>query len=189
MFKNPIDVCLGPVGYIFLLTYDDSTNESKVYRTQLHNPVDKIDLVHTVVAQQMWYVDKRLFFFQPDQQISFISFGSKELEKMRSKDEVVAFANSFGLHIEKKNHTLDQLRQRVKRKQDQLAKEYKTHKFSKTNVNIEDNPCYGALSLEEDSRKKGQATFYAYDHLKKEIQRLTPNSTGKFFYPFIIYQF
>ena len=41
MYTNPIDICIGPYGYLFMITYDNVKMESKIFKVQLHNPVAK----------------------------------------------------------------------------------------------------------------------------------------------------
>ena len=42
MYTNPIDICIGPYGYLFMITYDNVKMEIKIFKVQLHNPVEKI---------------------------------------------------------------------------------------------------------------------------------------------------
>ena len=41
MYTNPIDICIGPYGYLFMITYDNVKVESKIFKVQLHNAVEK----------------------------------------------------------------------------------------------------------------------------------------------------
>ena len=42
MYTNPIDICVGPYGDIFIITYDNVKMESKIFKEQQHSPVDWI---------------------------------------------------------------------------------------------------------------------------------------------------
>ena len=110
MYANPIDICIGPYGYLFMIAYDKVKMESKIFKVQLHNPVEKIEFLKSVKGRQIWYRSGRLFNFEPKVQLFFLSIKSKNVDKMRSKDEVVAYAKSCGLKAEKDRCTLKQLK-------------------------------------------------------------------------------
>ena len=97
MYTNPIDICIGPYGYLFMITYDNVKMESKIFKLQMHNPVEKIEFLNSVKGRQIWYRRGRLFYFEPKAQLFFLSIKSKNVNKMRSKDEVVAYTKSCSL--------------------------------------------------------------------------------------------
>ena len=45
VYTNPIDICIGPYRYLLMITYDDVKMESKIFKVQLHNPVEKIEFL------------------------------------------------------------------------------------------------------------------------------------------------
>ena len=51
MYTNPIDICIGSFRYLFMITYDNVKMESKVFKVQLHNPVEKIEFLKSVKEQ------------------------------------------------------------------------------------------------------------------------------------------
>ena len=88
MYTNPIDICIGPYGYLFMITYDNVKMESKIFKVQMHNPVEKIEFLKSVNGRQIWYRRGRLFYFEPKAQLFLLSIKSKNVNKMRSQDEV-----------------------------------------------------------------------------------------------------
>ena len=48
MYINPIDICIGPYEYLFMITYDNVKMESKIFKVQLYNPVEKIEFLKSV---------------------------------------------------------------------------------------------------------------------------------------------
>ena len=91
MYTNPIDICIGPYGYLFMITYDNVKMERKIFKLQMHNPVEKIEFLKSVKERQIWYRRGRLFYFEPKAQLFFLSIKSRNVNKMRSQDEVVAY--------------------------------------------------------------------------------------------------
>ena len=79
MCRNPIDICIGPYGYLFMITYDNVKIKSKIFKVQLHNPVEKIGFLKSVKGRQIWYRRGRLFYFEPKAQLFFLSIKSKNV--------------------------------------------------------------------------------------------------------------
>ena len=103
MYANPIDICIGPYGYLFMIAYDKVKMESKIFKVQLHNPVGKIEFLKSLKGLQIWYRSGLLFYFEPKSQLFCLSIKSKNVNKKRLKDEVAAYAKSCSLKV-KKNH-------------------------------------------------------------------------------------
>ena len=74
--------------------------ESKIFKVQLHNPVEKIEFLKSVEGREIWYRRGRLFYFEPKAQLLFLSIKSKNINRMRLKDEVFAYAKCCGLKAE-----------------------------------------------------------------------------------------
>ena len=53
MYTNPIDICIGPYGYLFMITYDNVKMEIKIFKVQLHNPVEKFGFLKSLKGRQM----------------------------------------------------------------------------------------------------------------------------------------
>ena len=64
MYANPTDICIGPYEYLFMITYDNVKTESKIFKVQIHNPVEKIEFLKSVKGRQMWYRKWRQFYFE-----------------------------------------------------------------------------------------------------------------------------
>ena len=71
MYTNPIDICIGPYGYLFMITYDYVKMERKIFKVQLHNPVEKIEFLKSVKGWQIWYRSGRLFQFEAKARLFF----------------------------------------------------------------------------------------------------------------------
>ena len=65
MYTNHTGICIGPFGYLFMITYDNVKIESKIFKVQLHNPVEKIEFLKLTKGQQIWYRSRCLFYFEP----------------------------------------------------------------------------------------------------------------------------
>ena len=44
MFPGPLSFPFGPYGFLFVLTYDSTTQTSEIFKTKLHNSIEKIEL-------------------------------------------------------------------------------------------------------------------------------------------------
>ena len=71
MYTNPIGICIGPYGYLFMITYDYVKMERKIFKVQLHNPVEKIEFLKSVKGWQIWYRSGRLFQFEAKARLFF----------------------------------------------------------------------------------------------------------------------
>ena len=144
MYANPIDICIGPYGYLFMITYDNVKMESKIFKIQPHNPVEKTEFLKLVKGPQVWYRSGRLFYFKPKAQLFFQSIKSKNVNKMRSKDEVVAYAKSCGLKAEKDWCTLKQLKFHVNQHLERKKQEYTSNGFLDTCISVPGKPFFGS---------------------------------------------
>ena len=55
MFPGPFSLSLGPYGFLFMLTYDSTTQTSKMF-IKLHNSIEKIELIKSeVTANSIFY--------------------------------------------------------------------------------------------------------------------------------------
>ena len=45
MYTNAIHICIGPHGYLFMINYDNAKMESKIFKVQLHNAVEKTEFL------------------------------------------------------------------------------------------------------------------------------------------------
>ena len=166
MYTNPIDFCIGPYGYLFMITYDNIKMESKICKVQLHKPVEKIEFLKSVKRRQIWYRSGRLFYFEPKAQLFFLSIKSKNINKMRSRDEVVAYAKSCGLKAEKDRCTLKQLKFHVNQHLEREKQEYTSNGFLDTCINVPGKPCFGSVCFSDDDA----SNFFAPDCSRRESE-------------------
>ena len=65
MYANLIDNCIGPYGYLFMITYDNVKMESKIFKVQLRNAVKKKGILkvgeRTANMVQKWTPKAQLF--------------------------------------------------------------------------------------------------------------------------------
>ena len=78
MYPCPLSVCMGPYGYIFVLTHGTGKSKTSIYKVKLHNPIDSIDLIITEVnAVSVWFSQDNYFTAEKEQQ-----FHSSTLQKL-----------------------------------------------------------------------------------------------------------
>ena len=166
MYTNPIDICFGPYGYLFMITYDNVKLESKIFNVQLHNPVEKIEFLKSVKGRQIWYRKGRLFYSEAKAQLFFLSIRSKNVNKIRSKDKVVAYEKSCGLKAEKDRCTLKQLKFHVNQHLERKKQEYTSSGFLDTCITVLGKPCFGSFCFSDDDT----TNFFAIDCSRRESE-------------------
>ena len=56
MFPGPLSFPFGPYGFLFMLTYDSTTQTSEIFKTKLHNSIEKIELIQSeLTANSIFY--------------------------------------------------------------------------------------------------------------------------------------
>ena len=149
-----------------MITYDNVKMESKIFKVQPHNPVEKTEFLKLVKGPQVWYRSGRLFYFKPKAQLFFQSIKSKNVNKMRSKDEVVASAKSCGLKAEKDWCTLKQLKFHVNQHLERKKQEYTSSGFLDTCITVLGKPCFGSFCFSDDDT----TNFFAIDCSRRESE-------------------
>ena len=149
-----------------MITYDNVKMESKICKVQLHKLVEKIEFLKSVKGRQIWYRKGRLFYFEPKAQLFFLSIKSKNVDKMRSKDEVVAYAKSYGLKSDKDRCTLKQLKFHVNQHLECKKQEYTSNGFLDTSINVPGKPCFGSVCFSDDDT----TNFFATDCSRRDSE-------------------
>ena len=86
MFPGPLSFPFGPYGFLFVLTYDSTTQTSEIFKTKLHNSIEKIELIQSeLTANSIFYGNNYLYYCGEGKPISYISFHTKSISKMNSK--------------------------------------------------------------------------------------------------------
>lgn len=49
MYPHPISIAVGPFGSLLFLTLNQETGTSNLFMAQLHNPVQKVEVIKTAV--------------------------------------------------------------------------------------------------------------------------------------------
>ena len=104
----------------------------------------------------------------------FLSIKSKNVNKMRSKDEVAAYAKSCGLKAEKDRCTLKQLKLHVNQHLDRKKQEYTSNVFLDTCINVPGKPCFGNVCFSDDDT----TNFFATDCSGREIRKIHTKFDG-----------
>ena len=148
--------------------------DSKIFKVQLRNPVGKIEFLKLVKGQQIWYGSGHLLYFDPRAQLFFLSIKSKNVNKMGSKDEVVAYAKSCGLKAEKDRCTLKQLKFLVNQHLERKKQEYTSDGFLDTCIDVPGKPCFGSVCFSDDDT----TNFFAIDCSRREIVKINTKFDG-----------
>ena len=88
-----------------MLLYDSVKMKSKIFKVELHSPVQKTDFVKSAKGQQIWYTNDRIFYSELESQLSFFPIKVRNTKKMRLTDEVVTYARSISLEPNKNRFT------------------------------------------------------------------------------------
>lgn len=182
MYPSPLDVCLGPYGFLYILSHDQLKQSVNIYKVQLHNPVEKIELIKSVNAENIFFKDNRLYYFKPRGKICFIPTKTKDHTKLRSKKEILNYAATFGLKLTNEK-TLSQLKSEVTQYVNLKKIEYQSNGFSELVVNVSGEPSFDALYFTDDD----SLTIYACSDTEKTIFKLDGRFDGyvKSFFPFV----
>ena len=62
-YPNIVNISVGPHGYLFFLTHDETRKLSNIYKVKLHNPVQDITLVCSNVKGTEIYFHEGLLYF------------------------------------------------------------------------------------------------------------------------------
>ena len=133
MYPCPLSVCMGPYGYIFVLTHGTGKSKTSIYKVKLHNPIDSIDLIITEVnAVSVWFSQEKLFYCGKGTAISFIDFTKAKPSKLKSKAAVIEYADSIGCKVDRNSNSLKELKKTVMGYLDSKKDEYERNGFIKT---------------------------------------------------------
>ena len=62
MYPHPISIAVGPFGSLLFLTLNQETGTSNLYMAQLHNPVQKVEVIKTVVPAKEVHLHNNIMF-------------------------------------------------------------------------------------------------------------------------------
>ena len=125
-------------------------------------------------GRQIWYRMRRLFYFEPKAQLFLLTIKSKSVNKMRSKDEVVAHAGSCSLKAEKDRCTLKQLQFHVNQHLERKKQKYTSNGFLDTCINVPGKPWFGSACFSDDDT----TNFFATDCSRREIVKIDAKFDG-----------
>ena len=124
-------------------------------------------------GRQIWYRSGRLFYFKAKAQLFFLSIKSKNVNKMRSKDKIVAYAKSYSLKAEKDQCTLKRLKFHVNQHLEHKKQEYTSNGFLDTCINVPGKPCFGSVCFSDD-----MTNFFATDYSRREVVKIDTKFDG-----------
>ena len=166
MYTNHIDICIGPYGYLFMITYDKVNMESKIFKVQLPSSVEKIEFLKSVKGRQLWCRSGRLFYFEPKAQLFFLSIESKNVNKMKPK--------TCGLKTEKDRYTLKQLKFHLNQHLQRKKQEYTSNGFLDTCINVPGKICFSSVCFSDDDT----TNFFATDCFRTETVKIDTKLDG-----------
>ena len=86
MYPCPISITVDEQCFLYFLSLDTKTGKSKLYKTQLHNPVQKTDAIEKdLTARQVFYSNDHLFLCGFGTDISFVKLKHYSLRTFSSK--------------------------------------------------------------------------------------------------------
>ena len=154
MFPGPLSLSLGPYGFLFMLTYDSATQTCKIF-IKLHNSIEKIELIKSeVTANSIFNGNNYLYYCGEGTPISYISFHTKSISKMNSKNELCQFACQIGLNLIKGKKTLEDLKKIVTRNLKDIDSAYDKTDRSRSEAyfsEIAAQPVFEAMYLSKDN--------------------------------------
>ena len=104
----------------------------------------------------------------------FLSITSKNVNKMRSKDEVVAYAKSCSSKAEKYWCTLKQLKFHVNQHLEREKQDYTWNGFLDTCINVPGKPCFGSVCFSDDDT----TNFFAAGCSRREVVKIDTKFDG-----------
>ena len=106
MHSNPIGLSVRSYGYIYIINFDAKTKLSKTKKFQLHNPIDKFEIIASgIKANSICYFEGRVFHCSFETSLSFVTTNNSKLDikKVKSKSDVCTSGLSIGLTLDKRN--------------------------------------------------------------------------------------
>ena len=86
MYPCPISITVDEQCFLYFLSLDTKTGKSKLYKAQLHNLVQKFDVIEKeLTARQVFYSNDHLFLFGFSTDISFVKLKYYSLRTFSSK--------------------------------------------------------------------------------------------------------
>ena len=159
------------------------TGKSKLYKAQLHNPVQKIDAVEKdLTARQVFYSNDHLFLCGFGTDISFVKLKHYSLKTFSSKKTLNQYANFIGVSLPQ-TLTYKEMIERITvlHLEEKNTKNIKKKVFEKFKINIADQ---GNTKFEIIYFIDKNLTF-ASDCANKHIATLTIKDDGYGFFCFI----
>ena len=89
MYPCPISITVDEHCFLYFLSLDTKTGKSKLYKAQLHNPVQNIDAIEKdLTARQVFYSNDHLFLCGFVTDISFVKLKHYSLRTFSSKTKL-----------------------------------------------------------------------------------------------------
>ena len=138
MYPCPISITVDEQCCLYFLPLDTKTFKSKLYKAQLHNPVQKIDAIEKDLnVRQAFYSNNHLFFCGFGTDISFVKLKHYSLRTFSSKKTLNEYANSIGVSLPQ-TLAYTEMIERLTVYLEKKKGEYKEKGFEKSKINIVD---------------------------------------------------
>ena len=127
-YPNIVNICVGPHGYLFFLTHDETRKLSNIYKVKLHNPVQDITLVcSNVKGTEIHFHEGLLYFTGNSSPLSIAVMNKKSdstfnIDRIKGKKEILAHIQTLNLET---NGTLKCLKPSLAKHQENVKKIYK----------------------------------------------------------------
>ena len=138
MYPHPISTAVGPFGNLLFLTLNQETDKSNLYMAQLHNPVQKVELLKKSVAAKEVHFNSDIVFLSGN--LGLIAFhelvkGSVcvDVTKLRNRNEVLEKVNELGLS---NGGTVSEMKDRIENHVAKIKREYERKGFKSDHINF-----------------------------------------------------
>ena len=147
MYPHPISVAVGPFGNLLILSLNQETGTSNLYMAQLHNPVQKVEVLKkAVAAKEVHYGNNVVFLTCNHGPVAFHELvkGSVcfDVTKLRTRNEVLEKVNELGLAP---GGTVAEMKSRIVNHIATLKRDYERKGFHSDHINFwdgQDQNCY-----------------------------------------------
>ena len=147
MFTHPISIALGPFGNLLFLSLNQEKGTSNLYMAQLHNPVQKVEVLKKAVAAKEVHYDSNVVFLTGNHgPVAFHELvkGSVcfDITTLRTRNEVLEKVNKLGLAP---TGTVAEMKSRIVNHIATLKRDYEGKGFHSDHINFwddQDQNCY-----------------------------------------------
>ena len=150
MYPHPISISVGPFGSLLFLTLNQETGTSNLYMAQLHNPVQKVEVIKTAVpAKEVHFNNNVVFLAGNHGPVTFHELvkGSVcvDVTKLQNRSEVLEKVNELG---HPPGGTVAEMKLCIVNHAAKLKREYERKGFHSDRVNFWDGKDQNSYQFE-----------------------------------------